>query len=109
MNIMLPDQGKPVADTDQQPFVAFVSDSYPQAFNFLMAALQRQIFTLNSVLDIEGNTSTPSSLLVSYEVPSTAALQSQDSSFPVLPSVAWIYDSRNYPTACQSAIASRRG
>lgn len=47
--------------------------------------------------------------LLGIEVVSTTALQSWDSSFSVLPSFAWIFDSSNYPTACQSSTASRKG
>ena len=59
---------QPVVDTNHKvPFVASVSNSYPYAFNLLVAILQAQLFTLCPFLDIVGNTSTTLSLPVTSE------------------------------------------
>jgi len=60
----------PGVDTNHKvPFVALVSNSYPQAFDLLVAVLQGQLFTLYRFLDIEGNASTSFSLPVPSEEP----------------------------------------
>lgn len=47
-----------VIDTDHKvPFVSSISDSYTQAFNLLVAAFQRQVFTLNLPLVVDTSTS----------------------------------------------------
>lgn len=51
----------------QGSFFALVTDCYPQVFDLLMAVLQRQLFTLNPLLDVEGNPSISPSSPVSSE------------------------------------------
>lgn len=49
---------QPVGDTNHSlPFVASISNSYPQAFDFLMPALQGGLSTLNPPFDVEGGQS----------------------------------------------------
>jgi len=57
-----------VVDTNHKvSFVFSVSDSYPYAFNLLVAILPRQLFTLYPFLDVEGNASTPPISPVPFE------------------------------------------
>jgi len=74
----------PGVDTNHKvTFVAWVSDSYPGAFDLLVAILQRQLFTLSPFLAIEGNPSSPPSSSVPSKQP--AAIDSCTPAMGLIP------------------------
>jgi len=73
---------RPVVDTNHKiPFVALVSDSYPQIFDMFLATLQGQLFTFYPFLDINGNASAPPSLPVPSEQPVAIDSRTPDMGF----------------------------